>query len=291
VTGYPAPAKINLHLRVTGIRADGYHELDTSFAYVDVFDHLDIRPARNIEVTCSIPGLSGENNLVFRVLEAMRGKFGVESGLSVHIDKQLPAQAGLGGGSSDAATALLVANSIWNLNLSTDQLIDFAAPFGADIPCFLFGEASIASGIGERLARFPGKLPMEHILLAYPGTGLSTPAVFSHFDSHHPSPDTLTLQSGVDTIRARSEIVIGDNDLEASATALSRDVESLLKEMRSVANRTWMSGSGSTCIALFDGREQAETESRRLLEKNLASWTHVGRLLKRHPVMDMKIGA
>lgn len=288
---YPAPAKINLHLKVTGIRADGYHTLDTSFAYVDVFDRLAIHPSGELAVTCSDSTLSGENNLVFKVLLALKERHQIEGGLTVHIDKRLPAQAGLGGGSSDAATALLVANRIWNLNLSTDQLIDFAAPFGADIPCFLFGEASIAAGIGERLAPFPGNLPASHILLAYPGTGLSTPAVFSHFDVHHPAPDTLTLRSGVDTIRARSEIVIGDNDLEPSAAALSRDVEALLKEMRSVADTAWMSGSGSTCIALFDDVEQAQTESRRLLEKKLASWTHVGRLLERHPVTDMKIGA
>lgn len=286
MTNYPAPAKINLHLKITGIRGDGYHMLDTSFAYVDAFDQLTIEPSERLEVTCSDAALSGEKNLVHRVLQALQERFGVSQGARVHIDKQIPAQAGLGGGSSDAATALLALNRIWKLNLATDQLIDFATPFGADIPCFLFGEASIAGGIGERLVRFPGELPESHILLAYPGTGLSTPAVFGHFDSHHPGLDTLTLQSGVDTIRARSDGAIGENDLEASACALSGEVAQLLADMREHTELAWMSGSGSTCIALFDGREQAEAESRRLLEKKLATWTHVGRVLREHPLRE-----
>jgi len=288
---YPAPAKINLHLKVTGIQPDGYHTLDTSFAYVDVYDELTILPSDRLTVTCSNRELEGESNLVFKVLQALRDKYTVAQGLNVHVEKTLPAQAGLGGGSSDAATALLVANSLWNLNLSTDQLIGFATPFGADIPCFLFGEASVAEGIGERLLRFPDALPKKHLLLAYPGIGLSTPAVFNDFDSHHPDPDALTLLSSADTIRARSEIVIGENDLEASACGLSSEVENLLADMRRVADQAWMSGSGSTCIALFSRRDQAEAESRRLFEQKLVSWTHVGRILQTHPLTDMKIGA
>jgi len=140
----PAPAKINLHLLITGRDARGFHLLDTSFAYVDAADVLHVGIADDIRVTCSDPRLNGEDNLVHRVLHALRERFDpqpgshVRRGLHVHIDKHLPSQAGLGGGSSDAATALLAANRLWGLNLDSAALIDFASPYGADIPCFLF---------------------------------------------------------------------------------------------------------------------------------------------------------
>lgn len=286
MNSYPAPAKINLHLRVSAVLSNGFHELDTSFAFVDVCDRLTIAPSGELSVTCSSAELNGEANLVFKVLHALREKYGLQQGLHVHVDKTLPDRAGLGGGSSDAATALLVANRLWNLNLSTDELISFAAPFGADIPCFLFGKASLASGIGEKLETYPFALPDGYLLLAYPGIGLSTTAVFSHFDASPAGARALTPQSSADTIRARSEPAVGSNDLEASACALSSEVEKLLAHLRSVSDRAWMSGSGSTCVALFGNREHAEAESRTLLEQQLASWTHVGRLLREHPLRE-----
>ncbi|MES0372046.1 MAG: 4-(cytidine 5'-diphospho)-2-C-methyl-D-erythritol kinase, partial [Mariprofundaceae bacterium] len=270
---FPAPAKINLHLKVTRTLENGYHELDTSFVYVDIEDQLTITPADQLDVTCSKPHLSGESNLVYQVLDAFRNQYGILSGLSVHINKLLPDQAGLGGGSSDAATALMIANRYWKLNLSTEELITFATPFGADIPCFLFGQASLASGIGDRLSIYPEELPKEYVLLAHPGIGLSTPTVFNCYDQQPKSASALTHHNRTDTIRARSEIAIGSNDLEACACLLSPEVASLLKEMRAVTKTAWMSGSGSTCIALFASRQEAEDASSVLQERKLSNWT------------------
>jgi 4-diphosphocytidyl-2-C-methyl-D-erythritol kinase len=291
-----APAKVNLHLKVTATLANGYHELDTSFAYVDVADELIISPADELNVTCSKPHLNGEKNLVYRVLDAFRKQHGLSSGLSIHIDKYLPDQAGLGGGSSDAATALMVANRHWNVKCSKEELIEFATPFGADIPCFLFERASLARGIGEQLSDYPGALPSGSLLLAYPGIGLSTPEVFNCYDRQTDRAAGLTHNDAADTIRARSENapgepVIGDNDLEVCASALSTEVDKLLKMMRRVSDRAWMSGSGSTCAALFEKRQEAEAAASMLLDRELATWTHVGRLLKKHPLESMKIGA
>lgn len=288
---FSAPAKINLHLKVTATLPNGYHELDTSFAYVDIADELIIAPADELIVTCSKPHLNGEKNLVYRVLDAFRKQYGLLSGLSIHIDKHLPDRAGLGGGSSDAATALLVANSHWNVKCSKEELIEFAAPFGADIPCFLFEGASLARGIGEQLSDYPGTLPSDPLLLAYPGVGLSTPEVFNCYDRQANRAVGLTHNDAVDTIRANSEPTIGDNDLEACASALSTEVDELLKTMRRVSDRAWMSGSGSTSVALFENRQKAETVASMLLDRELATWTHVGRLLKKHPLESMKIGA
>jgi 4-diphosphocytidyl-2-C-methyl-D-erythritol kinase len=293
---FSAPAKINLYLKVIATLPDGYHELDTSFAYVDIVDELIISPADKLSVTCSNLHLNGEKNLVYKVLNAFRKQHGLSSGLSIHIDKHLPDQAGLGGGSSDAATALMVANSHWGVKCSKEELIEFATPFGADIPCFLFKRASLATGIGDQLSDYPGALPTGPLLLAYPGVGLSTPEVFNCYDRQANRAVALTHNDAIDTIHARSgaapgKPTIGDNDLEACASALSTEVAELLKEMRRVSDRVWMSGSGSTCIALFENRQEAETAASMLLERGLATWTHVGRLLKKHPLESMKIGA
>jgi 4-diphosphocytidyl-2-C-methyl-D-erythritol kinase len=286
---YPAPAKINLHLDVTALLDNGYHTLDTSFAYVDCMDTLTIEPADSLHVTCSATHLQGEENLVHRVLDGLRRRHGIRQGLRVHIDKHLPEQAGLGGGSSDAATALMVANRLWGLNLGTDALIAFAAPFGADIPCFLFGEASIAHGIGEKLQPWPQPLPGGHLCLAHPGVGLSTAAVFDYFDRHVAAGAALTPTGTMATIRADStgQVSIGFNALESSAVALAPEVGKLLDAMHNGSDLAWMSGSGSTCVALCDTADAAARLTRQLREAGLADWTHGGRLLAEHPLRAM----
>jgi len=291
MNSFPAPAKINLHLQVTRTLENGFHELDTSFAYVDVEDQLQIAPAETLTVTCSNPAFNGANNLVHQLLEALQQQYGITAGLSVHIDKRLPDQAGLGGGSSDAATALWVANIHWGLNLPVEELISFATPFGADIPCFLFGRASLAQGVGEKLTDYPAPLPEGVLLLAYPGIGLSTPAVFQSYDKHAENAGSLTHHDSADTIRGLSGRAIGHNDLEASACSISSEVERLLEQMRNLSERAWMSGSGSTCVALFDDHLQAESAASLLIEKKLATWMHIGKLLGEHPMQRRKIGA
>lgn len=275
----PAPAKINLFLRVGAILADGRHELETAFAFAEAHDILRFSDSDALLVSCSRPHLDGENNLVQRLLTAFRELHAVKQGLAVHVDKQLPEQAGLGGGSSDAATALLAANHLWGVHAPLDELIAFAAPFGADIPCFLYGRASLAGGIGEKLSDYPEPLPDRTMLLAWPGVGLSTAAVFKHFDAQAHS---LTASGGVDTIR-RGSPSLGENDLEASASSLSPAVERLLAALRRQTDAAWMSGSGSACIALFGERQQAETAAEELQRQGLATWTHAGKMVTVHP--------
>ena len=276
----PAPAKVNLHLHITGRRSDGMHELDTAFAYTQACDELHFTDCDSLQITCSLPHLSGEKNLVFQLLHAFRTKYHVKQGLAVHIKKRVPEQSGLGGGSSDAATALLAANYIWNTRISVEEMIKFAAPFGADIPCFLYGRASLARGIGEQLVDYPDSLPEQTLLLAWPGSGLSTADVFHHFDS---ADRTLTPSGGLDTMR-RDLAGLGSNDLEASACSLSPDVRRLLDCMRQQTEFAWMSGSGSACAALLDDEKQANAMAEKLKHQNLATWVHVGRMIATHPV-------
>ena len=275
----PAPAKINLYLHITAIRNNGMHELDTAFAFTEACDLLSFEASPNIQVSCSEPALSGEQNLVQQVLQAFKAQHNIIQGLHVHIDKHIPTQAGLGGGSSDAATAIMAANNIWNIHASRDVLIDFATAFGADIPCFLYGKASLASGIGATLSHYPQALPSQILLLARPASGLSTADVFRHFDS------TLTTPNTLDTMR-RDSPSIGENDLEASACALNPDVAQLLACLRQQTDTAWMSGSGSTCVALFDSHQQAQHVSDLLHKKNLASWTHTGNICDIHPMQS-----
>ncbi|MDQ6986402.1 MAG: 4-(cytidine 5'-diphospho)-2-C-methyl-D-erythritol kinase [Mariprofundaceae bacterium] len=301
----PAPAKINLHLRITGITADGYHLLDTSFAYTDVCDVLHISTAENLDVSCSDPTLNGADNLVFRVLDALRRQYRINQGLRVHIEKHIPAQAGLGGGSSDAASALIAANHFWQLGLNSRQLITFATPFGADIPCFLFGQSSLASGIGEQL------LPLDlstmitpeirHIVLAHPGSGLSTTAVFAKFDSQFSAANgsdngtgsgQLTPSETKATIRAGltgDMLPVGENMLESVSCAMSSALVGLLSGMKRTHLQSWMSGSGTACVSRCENATDAERLADRLITEGCASWSHAGRLLSRHPLQGSGI--
>ena len=282
----PAPAKINLHLHVVGRRSDGMHELDTGFAFTQAYDELHFTDSESLQISCSLQHLAAENNLVFQLLQALRSEYHIKQGLAVHVEKKLPEQSGLGGGSSDAATALMAANHIWDTRLSIEEMIAFAAPFGADIPCFLYGKASLARGIGEKLVDYPSPLPEQVLLLAWPGSGLSTAAVFRHFDH---ADRTLTPSGGLDTMR-RDSVELGSNDLEASACCLSPDVRLLLDFMRKEAKHAWMSGSGSACVALFDDVKQADAIAAKLRQQLLASWTHVGKMIATHPVQENSFG-
>jgi len=293
VVELPAPAKINLHLAVTGKTANGYHALDTSFSYVDVSDTLFIENATGLHVTCSEPSLNTRNNLVLRVLEGMRSTFNIAQGLKVHIKKILPVEAGLGGGSSDAATAIIAANDLWELHLDNKALIEFATPFGADIPCFLFGQTSRATGAGEQLKALDSGLEGAHLVLAHPGIGLSTADVFSRYDSmqHHDAVQ-LTHSGTEDTIRAgfteaeNMPFPLGENALENVACGMCPKLAALLEYVRNKVKYAWMSGSGTACVAMMENAEDACRLARRLKQERLAAWTHAGSILTRHPLYE-----
>jgi len=290
---YRAPAKVNLHLAITDVLDDGYHTLDTSFVYVDVYDELTITLSDSLQVQCSDAALSGEQNLVHQVLSAFQKKYDVKQGLKVFVDKKIPSQAGLGGGSSDAASALMAANHLWGVNCSTTALIEFSTPFGADIPCFIFGEASLATGIGEKLLPYPGQISEQYIVLAWPGEGVSTVKAFKHYDTN--LIHALTEEKASATVRARSDVAafeLGYNDLELSAISLCLPLDLMLSEMREKSERAWMSGSGSACVAISHSPEQAHVLANYLQNHSLATWVHVGHFVRYHPLQEKcSIGA
>jgi 4-diphosphocytidyl-2-C-methyl-D-erythritol kinase len=176
---WPAPAKLNLMLRVVGRRSDRYHELQTVFQFIDRCDLLAFRPRSDgvIRRTEDIPGLPQEQDLVVRAARLLREHGGCEAGADIRIQKRLPMGGGLGGGSSDAATTLVALNRLWGLELAQDELAGLGLRLGADVPVFVRGLAAWGEGVGERLR--PVELPCPWYLVLVPDCHVSTAAVFN----------------------------------------------------------------------------------------------------------------
>ena len=176
---WSAPAKLNLFLHVTGRRADGYHDLQTAFRLIDFADTLRFRPRDdgNIELRRPLAGVPPEQNLCLRAAVLLKQASGYPGGVEIELEKRIPMGGGLGGGSSDAATTLLVLNRLWRLGLSRPKLQELALELGADVPVFVFGENAFAEGVGEVLS--PLELPAAWYLVLVPPVAVPTGAVFA----------------------------------------------------------------------------------------------------------------
>ncbi len=246
-----AYAKINLALHVRGKRADGYHDLETLFAFCADGDRLTAEPADDLSLVIGGPfaaGLSaGEDNLVLRAARALRSAMGVASGAAIRLDKRLPVASGIGGGSADAAAALRLLARLWAVDLPAVALHDIAAGLGADVPACLVSKSCRGEGKGDALAVLDDAgLTGLPVLLVNPGVAVSTGQVFQRWDGI----DRGTLASGDPLAVA----CVGRNDLEAPARALQpviADVVDVLSATPGVSLAR-MSGSGATCFALFE---------------------------------------
>ena len=185
---WPAPAKLNLMLRIVARRADGYHELQTVFQFLDYQDQLFFSPRSDSRIVISnpLPGVAPELDLTFRAAQLLQTRTRTRQGVEIRLEKRLPMGGGLGGGSSDAATTLLALNQIWKTRLSKRQLADLGISLGADVPIFLGGHAAWAEGIGERL--FEIDLPEPWYLILTPDCHVSTASIFASPDLTRNSP-------------------------------------------------------------------------------------------------------
>ena len=187
-----APAKLNLFFEVLARRGDGYHEIETLMVPIGLFDTLTAcaNPTGEVRLTCHQAAVGADDatfgtlppereNLAWRAAQLLRQRAGVEQGISLELVKRIPSAAGLGGGSSDAAAALLAANALWNLDWTPAALAELAAELGSDVPFFLAGGAAICRGRGERVAAVGGLLPL-HFVVVRPPVGLSTAEVYGH---------------------------------------------------------------------------------------------------------------
>ena len=145
-----SPAKLNLNLRVISKRIDGYHNLETTFQLIDLFDEITFEKSNeSFSISCDGLKIEPENNLIFKSFNAIKKYCEVDEGIRIHLKKNIPVGAGLGGGSSNAATTLIALNKIWGLDLSREDLAKIGKPIGADIPIFIYGKNAIAKGIGD----------------------------------------------------------------------------------------------------------------------------------------------
>jgi 4-diphosphocytidyl-2-C-methyl-D-erythritol kinase len=177
---WPAPAKLNLMLRIVGRRPDGYHELQTVFQFIDRCDRLrfEVREDGRINRLADVPGVAPEDDLTVRAALTLRQATGCRLGADICCEKVLPMGGGLGGGSSDAATTLVALNRLWATGLDEDALAQLALPLGADVPVFVRGSAAWGEGVGERLT--PVELPEPWYLVLSPPCSVSTKDVFTH---------------------------------------------------------------------------------------------------------------
>src|SRR5947199_2143251 len=252
-----APAKINLALRILGRRNDGFHELDTLIAPISLYDEIRIdkgRPGKVIEFRCDDPSVAkGDDNLAVRAAKAFFETTTIESAVSIELRKKIPHGAGLGGGSSDAASVLLALNDLFETKLSREALAEMAEPLGSDVPFFLFQSAAVCKGHGEIV--MPVKLQRQFsILLLKPAFAVSTPWAYSRWQH---SREILG-------IRYQAKEFVGQtfaNDLERPVfekfVFLAQLKMWLLSQ--SEVGAALMSGSGSTVFAVV--RENADADS------------------------------
>ncbi len=271
--GWPAPAKINLFLHVTGRRADGYHLLQTLFQFLDVGDELgfEVRADGAINRSSEPAYVAASEDLAVKAAKLLQSESGTSLGVDIALDKRLPVGAGLGGGSSDAATALVALNELWALGLPRSQLAEMGLTLGADVPVFVHGRAAWAEGVGEVLE--PAEMDETPVVVITPACQVDTARVF-----HDPD---LTRHTPPITMHAASLTRAG-NDCEPVARRLYPEVGEALDWLSRFAEAR-MSGTGSSVFAFFDDGDEAAEVARQVPR----SWTCITtRRINRSPLLD-----
>lgn len=274
-----APAKINLALHVTRRREDGYHDLESLIVFADLADELTATPAADDRLTISgpfSPGLNpGGTNLVMRALAAFRARWPgrVPDGLHLHLVKNLPVAAGIGGGSADAAAALRILAHLASEPVPVSEMTDLAATLGADVPACLLSRPLVARGVGEILSPLPD-FPALHIVLVNPLVPIATADVFRRLRAHDnyplpalPQPLTRPAQLGLWLAETR-------NDLQPPAVKLVPAIGAIIDELAATQGciLARMSGSGATVFGLFGSEGQAHQAAQLLRERTPDHW-------------------
>ena len=264
----PAPAKLNLFLHVVGRRPDGYHLLQTAFRFVSLCDHLGMERRADGQIVrqgASLPGLSADEDLVVRAARLLQQATGTSHGATIHYDKRIPAGAGLGGGSSNAASTLLALNRLWHTGLRRHQLQELAARLGADVPVFVYGQGAFAQGTGDELESL--HYPDTHYVLIHPSISMTTASVFA---SEHLTRDTkpLTITDFTKWLAGHCQgDFFGQNNLQAAAYLLQPQLAQLQKWLAGVGVNARMTGSGSSFFVPCDKAAQAAMLKQKILGK------------------------
>ena len=259
-----APAKLNLFLHITGRRPDGYHALQTVFQLLDWGDTLHFTRRSDGLVTRSsdISGVPPEQDLTVRAAVLLKSHTGTQEGVDIAIEKRLPMGAGLGGGSSDAATTLLALNRLWKLALPREELQAIALKLGADVPFFVFGKNAFAEGVGEALEVV--QLPPRYFLVVTPRVHVPTAAIFSEKSLTRDSkPLTITDFLAQQTCSTGWPDSFGRNDMQQVVVGKYAEVAQVLGWFDNVAPAR-MTGSGASVFAAFQSRDEAEAVQAKL---------------------------
>ncbi|GIX22225.1 MAG: 4-diphosphocytidyl-2-C-methyl-D-erythritol kinase [Gammaproteobacteria bacterium] len=273
---WPAPAKINLFLRVVGRRADGYHLLQTQFQFLDLADRvwLAVRRDGHIRRLRPLPGVPETADLAWRAAAALKEAAGLSLGVDLAVDKRIPMGGGLGGGSSDAATVLRVLNRLWGLDWPRERLAALGLALGADVPVFVFGRAAWAEGVGERLtARDADERP---VLVVAPPVAVSTPALFADPALPRDAPP-------LDPAAADPEAL--ENAFEPLVRARHPEIAAAFDWFAARGRRARLSGSGGCLFVDYPSAEAAAAERAAFLAGRDGAWrAFVTRRLNRSPL-------
>jgi len=272
---WPAPAKLNLFLHVTGRRADGYHELQTVFRLLDWGDRIALRVRDDGQIRrvgASVPGVAEADDLVVRAAIVLKNAAKSSKGADIGVEKRIPAGGGFGGGSSDAATVLVALNALWGTGLDEDALAALGLQLGADVPVFVRGHNAWAEGVGEKLA--PLALPPAWYLLADPGVHVPTAELFR-------CPDLTRDAAPAKIADFASGTVLG-NAFEPVLRRREPAVEAAFQALSRIG-RVRLTGSGGGCFVEFATRAAAE-QALAELPGELRAWVVAG--VQRSPLLD-----
>lgn len=254
---WSAPAKLNLMLRIVGRREDGYHLLQTVFQIIDIDDGLVFHKTNDgrVRLQRAIPGIKEEDDLTVRAANMLKNETGYQGGVCIDIEKNLPMGGGLGGGSSDAATVLVVLNQLWQLGLSKQRLMGLGVKLGADVPVFVNGASVWAEGVGEQLTEI--NLPEAWFVIVKPDCHVDTGEIFS----------TKGLTRGSKSIKM-SEFQTGQvkNDCQEVVENIHSEVKEALAELSQYGNSR-LTGTGACVFVQFDNKLSAENVYNKLNSK------------------------
>ena len=278
-----SPAKLNLFLHIVGRRSDGYHLLQSVFQLIDWCDTLSLKqiPENEVRRINPIPGVSPESDLVVRAAQLLKEFCQIERGVEIDLKKEIPMGAGLGGGSSDAASTLIGLNVLWNLQLSKDTLANLGLKLGADVPFFIFGKNAFVEGVGEQIQEIA--LETQDFLVLFPNQGIPTVSIF------HDSE--LTRDHAPITIDGflASPWSFQTNDCQAVAMRICPEVKQALDWISQVlpGSKPRMSGSGSSVFTVLDPKtDTAKLEN--LLQNLPKGWvSRIVRGLNKNPAYNL----
>ena len=272
---WPAPAKLNLFLHITGRRADGYHVLQTVFRLLNWGDRIGLRLREDGQVHRdgpSVAGVAEADDLVVRAANALKNATNCGKGVDIRVEKRIPAGGGFGGGSSDAATVLVALNALWGAGLDEDALAALGVSLGADVPVFVRGRSAWAEGVGELLT--PMELPEAWYLLVDPGVHVPTAELFR---SQHLTRDAKPVKIA----DFASGTVLG-NAFEPVLRRQEPAIEATFQALSGIG-RARLTGSGSGCFVEFATRAAAE-QALAELPPQLRAWVAAG--VDRSPLLD-----